>query len=100
MPGVDLDAIIAKLRNAQPHLHEQYGVSGLWVFGSYVRGEQSADSDVDVLVEFDRPGMTLFKFVDLEMHLSDLLGAKVDLVRRAALRPRIRPAVLNEAIAV
>ena len=91
---------MATLRELQPQLHEQFGVSALWVFGSYVRGEQESDSDVDVLVEFDRPGMTLLKFVDLEMLLSERLGIKVDLVRRGALKPRIRPNVLTEAVAV
>jgi hypothetical protein len=100
VPNADLNLILAKLREIQPRLREQYGVSGLWVFGSYVRGEQGKDSDIDVLVEFETPGMTLFKFVDLEMQLSEFLGIKVDLVRRAALKPRIRPNVLTEAVAV
>ena len=84
----------------QPQLHDRYGVCGLWLFGSYVRGEEKGGSDLDVLVEFDRPGMTLLKFVDLEMHMSERLGLKVDLVQRRSLRPRIRPNVLAEAVAV
>jgi predicted nucleotidyltransferase len=84
------------MRELQPQLHDRYGVSGLWVFGSFVRGEQKGSSDLDVLVEFDRPGMTLLKFVDLEMRL----GLKVDLVQRRVLRPRIRSNVLAEAVAV
>ena len=100
VPKRDLDAILGKLRDIQPSLRDQYGVSGLWVFGSYVRGEQKRGSDLDVLVEFDRPGMTLFKFVDIELRLSEHLGVKVDLVRRRALRPSMSPGVLAEAIAV
>jgi len=96
----NLANILAALRGAQPRLRDGYGVANLWVFGSYVRGEQKAGSDIDVLVEFDRPGMTLIKFVDLEMTLSETLGAQVDLVQRSALSPRIRPYVLSEAVAV
>jgi predicted nucleotidyltransferase len=81
-------------------LHDLYGVSGLWVFGSFVRGDERTGSDLDLLVEFDSPGMTLLRFVDLEMYLSESLGLKVDLVRRQALRPRIRQIVLAEAVAV
>ena len=95
-----LPAIIAMLKEIQPELHERFGVSGLWVFGSYVRGEQKLASDLDVLVEFDRPGMTLLKFVDLEFRLSEHLSMKVDLVQRSALRPRMSPSVLAEAISV
>lgn len=100
MASLALESALSKLRALQPSLRDEYGVSDLWVFGSYVRGEEAASSDIDVLVEFDRPGMTLFKFVDLEMRLSEHLGTKVDLVQRSALRPGIRPHVLSEAVAV
>jgi predicted nucleotidyltransferase len=100
VPKQDLEAILSRLRELHPALHEQYGVSEIWVFGSYVRGEQDGDSDLDVLIEFDRPGMTLFKFVELEMAMSEQLGVKVDLVRRRALHERLRPGVLAEAVAV
>lgn len=97
---IDLQSILTKLRDIQPDLRNKYGVSGLWVFGSYVRGDQHGDSDVDVLVEFDRPGMTLIKFADLELRLGDHLGMKVDLVQRSALKKRIEPSVIAEAVAV
>ena len=100
VPNRDLEAILGKLRDIQPSLREQYAVSGLWVFGSYVRGEQKRGSDLDVLVEFDRPGMTLFKLVDIEFRLSGHLGVKVDLVQRRALRPSMSPGVLAEAVAI
>ncbi|MBI4663769.1 MAG: nucleotidyltransferase family protein [Verrucomicrobia bacterium] len=71
-----------------PDLRAKYGVSNLSVFGSFVRGDAGPGSDVDLLVEFDRvPG--LFKFVELEDELSAMLGVKVDLVMKTALRPRI-----------
>ena len=100
MPKKDINVILSKLREIEPRLRDEFGVSGLWVFGSYVRGDQRRESDVDVLVEFDRPGMTLFKFIDIELTLSEHLGLKVDLVQRRALRPALRPSVLAEAVAV
>jgi predicted nucleotidyltransferase len=100
MSSSDLDQILSALRAVQPQLQEQYGVSGMWVFGSYVRGQHVETSDVDVLVEFERPGMTLLKFVELENKVSDLLGRKVDLVRRSALRRGFQDNVLAEAVAV
>ena len=69
------------------------------VFGSYVRGEQKRQSDVDVLVEFEEP-VGLFEFMDLEMYLTDLLGVKVDLVSKKALKPHIGERILKEVIMV
>lgn len=95
--GRDLDSFIAILQRHLPELEEEYKVSSLGVFGSYVRGEQREDSDLDVLVEFyETPG--LIKFSELEYHLSDLLGIKVDLVPKDSLRPRIGERILSEAV--
>jgi predicted nucleotidyltransferase len=83
----------------QAHLSElrdQYGVRALWIFGSHVRGEQYKTSDLDVLVEFER-APSLFEFVRLERHLSELLKKKVDLVMKSALKPTIGRNILEEA---
>ena len=83
------------LRRELPRLRQRYAVESLGIFGSYVRGEVGPDSDLDVLVRFDRnPG--LFGFVELENHLSDLLGVRVDLVMADALKPNIGRRVLAE----
>jgi predicted nucleotidyltransferase len=88
------------LRALLPELRENYGVSRLWLFGSVVRGTAGEDSDVDVLVEFEQPGMTLLRFIELEQLLVDRLGVSVDLVTRPALKPAMRDDILAEAIAV
>lgn len=80
-------------------LKEEHKVSSLGVFGSYVRGEQKEDSDLDVLVEFyETPD--LFEFMDLEEHLSELLGVKVELVTRNSLRGNIGQRILSEVVSV
>ena len=87
------------LRQHLPELREKYSVNYLGVFGSYIRGEQTEDSDLDILVQFDKkPGM--FKYIELEDHLSELLGIKVDLVMKSALKPNIGKRILNEVEAV
>ena len=87
------------LRQHLPDLAEKYHVRTLEVFGSYVRDEQTPESDLDVLVTFDKaPG--LLKFINLEHHLGDLLGVKVDLVMKSALKPRIGQNILREAVPV
>jgi hypothetical protein len=94
-----LKEITSTLETLKPTLKEQFKVKTIGVFGSYVRGEQKQKSDVDVLVEFEEP-VGLFEFMDLEMYLSNLLGVKVDLVSKKALKPHIGKRILEEVITV
>lgn len=94
-----VDRFRAVLRGQLPTLAERYGVRRLSLFGSYVRGEEGPDSDLDILVEFAHPP-TLFEFVRIEQELQALLGVKVDLVMREGLKPRIGEAILHEAVPV
>ena len=78
-------------------LEQRYNIKELDIFGSYVRQEQTEDSDIDVLVEFS--GMpSLLKFVNSENHLSDNLQVKVDLVHKAGLKPRLDERILAEVV--
>ena len=87
------------LQEQKPHLAEKYGVEVIAVFGSYVRGEQRPDSDVDILVELERPArISLIGIVELEEYLSDLLGVKVDLAIRRNLRKRIGQRIMSEVV--
>jgi len=85
------------LRAHLPALREQYSVISLGVFGSYVRGDQKKRSDLDVLVEFER-APSLFKYGELEDHLSELVGIKVDLVMKKTLKPYIGRNILAEVV--
>jgi len=90
-----LDDILEQLRAMQPELCRRYPIRSMGVFGSFVRGEQREDSDLDVLVEFgDEVG--LFEYAGLQIELSDMLGMKVDVANRAALKPRIGQRILAE----
>lgn len=93
----EFDIYVKKLGENKLYLQEHYGVSDLGIFGSYTRGEQNKKSDIDVLVDFDEP-ISLLRFIDLERHLCNLLGRKVDLVMRSALKPRIGKRILKEVI--
>lgn len=92
--------IARKIEQALPELQRQYGVRALWLFGSYVRSEQGKDSDLDLLVTFDNPHLSLIEFIQLEQQLSQMLGVKVDLVERETLKPEIGKRILREAIAI
>jgi len=82
-----------------PELKDRYKVTSLGVFGSYVRQAQRRKSDLDLLVEFQQ-APSLLTFLRLEHDLSDLLGVKVDLVMKDALRPTIARRILNELVPV
>jgi predicted nucleotidyltransferase len=92
-----LKEIQKDLKKHLPELRARYGITYLGIFGSYVRGEQKRTSDVDILVEFSRPG-TLLDFIHLQNVLADLLGVRVDLVEKNGLKPAIRPYVLAEVV--
>ena len=91
----DVEDIKCILLRNKAELRKRFKVKTIGVFGSYVRGEQNRQSDVDLLVEFEEP-VGLFEFMDLEMYLTDLLGVKVDLVSKKALKPHIGERILKE----
>ncbi len=95
----DAAEFIRILRQHFPELSKEYKISYLGIFGSYVRGEQKEDSDLDVLVEFSKIP-DLFEFIGLEQELSDMLGVKVDLVMKNALKPTIGERILEEVVQV
>jgi len=78
---------------------QRRGVRSLAVFGSVALGNSSPESDLDVLVEFDRP-VGLFDFMRLKFYLEQVVGCQVDLVTAEALRPALRDRILGEAIYV
>ena len=90
------DVLLAFLREHQS-LMDRYGVKSLAVFGSVARDEATADSDVDLLVEFEEPP-TFDRYMDLKFFLEDRLGCGVDLVSRKMLKPQIKDIVEREAI--
>jgi len=96
---MEKDRIIELLKANLAMIQGRFGVMRLMLFGSVVHGTAGPDSDVDILVDFT--GQPDFDhFMDLKFYLEDLLAMKVDLVTRAALRSRMRPAIEQEALNV
>jgi predicted nucleotidyltransferase len=82
----------------QKHKEEfgkQYGLKEIGIFGSYVRGEQGTESDLDILIELEKP-IGFVKFMRLERALSELLGIQVEMVTKKALKPHIGRRILQE----
>ena len=97
--GLTLKEVRRTLKSVLPDLKKRYGVDSLGVFGSYARGEIKRSSDLDLLVEFGQ-APTMFEFVRLERYLATILGVKVDLVMKTALKPEIGKRILVEVVKV
>lgn len=95
----DIKEIKKILNIHKNNLKEKYGVIKLEIFGSYVRAEQKEASDIDILVEFEKP-ISLLQIVSLENYLSDLIGIRVDIVPKKNIRTELKEFILKEAIPI
>jgi predicted nucleotidyltransferase len=93
------DRVTSILRQHADELRRRFGVVSLRLFGSVVRDEASAASDVDLLVDFGGPA-GYAQYMDLLLFLEDLLAKRVDLVTERGLRAELRPHVEREAVRV
>ncbi|MCP5103285.1 MAG: nucleotidyltransferase family protein [bacterium] len=94
-----VEEVISLLKREKPLLKKRYKISEIGIFGSYVRGEQDAGSDIDILIDKDE-ALGLLKLANLQNYLSSLIGIKVDLVIKKSLKPHIGKNILNEVIYV
>ena len=78
---------------------KEHGVRKAGIFGSYARGEANENSDIDILVEFDK-NISLFDFVGIKLELEDNLKRKVDLTEYKVIKPRIKRQILNEEVKI
>ncbi|HRX66715.1 nucleotidyltransferase family protein [Mesotoga sp.] len=96
-----LDQILSVLKGEMPYFRSRYQIESLRVFGSYARGEQNKESDLDLLVRFEEDAkLTLIDFIDLRSEMSNLLSVKIDLVDESTLKPLIGENILREAIEI
>ena|SRR3989344_1890610 len=94
-----LQNVQQKFHTQMSRLQREYNVQRIGVFGSFVRGDQTPTSDIDILVELSEP-IGLFRFVGLEHCLEELLGRDVDLVTPRALKPAMKDTVLRQVVYV
>jgi uncharacterized protein len=95
---MELERVIQILKQNKRDLH-RLGVKSLAIFGSTVRNEATGESDIDLLVEFEGPA-TFDGYMETKFLIEDMLGRRVDLVTRQALRPGMRQRVESEAVHV
>jgi len=86
--------ILNKLSDLKPILHRDYSVKEIGLFGSFSDDSYTDDSDIDLLVEFEKP--IGWKYFSLEIYLENTFGRKIDLVTKNALKEQIRDKILNQ----
>ncbi len=87
--------VINRIKEKSVPILKEAGVSKSAIFGSFVRGEQKKDSDIDMLIQPPK-GMGLFALADLQMKLEDALGRKVDIVTYKSIYPELRESILKD----
>lgn len=86
--------ILAKLRELKPTLYKEYAVKEIGLFGSYSDNSYNEKSDIDLLVELEKP--IGWKFFSLELYLEKVFGRKIDLVTKNALKDHIKESILKQ----
>ena len=86
--------IIEKLKELKPMLSKEYSIKDIGLFGSYAMGSFDENSDIDILVELEKP--IGWKFFTLEIYLEQIFGKKIDLVTKNALKDQIKGNILNQ----
>ena len=86
--------ILVKLREIKPSLYKDFAVTRIGLFGSFSEGLNTAESDIDLLVELEKP--IGWKFFTLELYLQNIFGRKIDLVTKNALKEQIRETILEQ----
>ena len=91
-----ISTIVKMLRLHDTDVRERFKITEIGVFGSYARGEQREDSDIDLLVEFEKGYKTFDNYMELKFFLEEILTSKVDLVIKTAIRDEIKQNILSE----
>lgn len=92
-----MDAI-STLKEHEKLIRQKFRVKRIGIFGSFARGEEREDSDLDVLVEFEEGQKTFDNYMDLKFYLEDLFGREVDLVTEKALKRQLKDIIMKEVV--
>jgi predicted nucleotidyltransferase len=90
--------IIEKIRELKPFLYQEYKVKEVGLFGSYSQNLQSESSDIDLVIELEKP--IGWKIFTLEIFLENIFNRKIDLVTKNALKEQLKDKILNQVVYV
>ena len=100
--SIEFETIKEKIAQNKEYLYKTYGVEEIGVFGSFARGDNNENSDIDIAIEInhDKAVVGFFEFGRMERFLEDLLGRKIDLVTKRSIKPYIRERILSQMIMI
>jgi predicted nucleotidyltransferase len=93
-----IEHIKNRLFSQKPDIQKRFHVKKIGVFGSIVRNKQTKNSDIDILVEFEKGHKDFFNYMRLKYYLEELLNRQVDLVIKEAVKPQLRERIFNEVV--
>lgn len=96
---MNIEDILTKLKELRPIITTRYKAREIGLFGSFVRGEQNPNSDIDILADFE-DGADLFDLIGLTLYLEETFQRPVDVVPKRALREELKDSVLREVVLV
>lgn len=97
----DIQTIKRTLASHKEYLRKTYGVEEIGVFGSFARGDNDENSDIDIAIELNQKiPVGLFEFAGMRFYLEGVLGRKVDLVTKKGIKPLIREKILNQLVII
>ena len=85
-----------KLEKYKALICKQYHVKSIGIFGSFIKGEEALDSDIDILVQFEKGHKGFFNYMKLKFYLEKLFGKEIDLVMKDAVKPRLKKRIFKE----
>jgi predicted nucleotidyltransferase len=91
---------ISTLKENEKLIRQKFGVKRIGIFGSFARGGEKEDSDLDVLVVFEEAQKTFDNYMDLKFYLEDLFGREIDHVTEKALKPQLKDIIMKEVVYV
>ncbi len=96
---IKINENIEKIKEKILPILKKHNIKKAGIFGSYVRGEQKKDSDIDILVEIQED-ISLIDFVGIKHEIEDAIGKKVDLVEYDTIKPMLKKDILKQEIAI
>lgn len=91
---ISQNELLSRLKELKPVLLSDYSVKKIGIFGSFSNNTANADSDIDIFVELEKP--IGWKFLSLEIYLEKILGRRIDLVTKNALKDQIKDDILKQ----
>lgn len=92
--------ILSTLKFHDDTIKSRFSVKKIGVFGSFVRGEELENSDIDILVEFEKGKKTFDNYMELKFYLEDIFDRKIDLVTISSIKPQLKNNILDETVYV